>query len=373
MQKNIPKIRIGFVIDDGLDRPDGVQQYVLSLGKWLKEQGHYVCYLAGESKRKDVDNLFSLARNITTNFNGNRLSTPLPASKAKIKKVLKQQNLDVLHVQVPYSPFMAGRVIRQADEKTKIVGTFHVLSYGKTHYLGSGLLGYALKGTLKKFDNFISVSKPAQEFAKKSFKIDSKVIHNPVDIRQFEGKPKKNDDKLKIVFLGRLVPRKGCMQLLKALSVLKAEQSLPKIEVHICGDGPEMNNLKKYTKTTGLDDYVTFHGFVSETDKVKYLSAADLAVFPSLAGESFGIVLIEAMAAKAGVVLAANNPGYSSVMGEVNECLFEAGNFVSLARKMRKLLKDANKRKALHTLQQNHVKKFDVNIVGEELLKVYAS
>ena len=104
-------MKIGFVLDDTLDTADGVQQYVLLVGGWLKRQGHDVHYLVGHSTRKDVDNIHSLARNVRVSFNKNRLSVPLPASTRAIKNLLKAEKFDVLHIQMPFSPFLAGKII----------------------------------------------------------------------------------------------------------------------------------------------------------------------------------------------------------------------------------------------------------------------
>src|SRR5579875_4032120 len=100
-------MKIGMVLDDTLDTPDGVQQYVLQVGRWLSAQGHDVHYLVGATTRTDIPNIHSLSRNKQVRFNGNRMSMPLPASRKKLKQFLRTEQFDVLHVQVPYSPFMA--------------------------------------------------------------------------------------------------------------------------------------------------------------------------------------------------------------------------------------------------------------------------
>lgn len=376
MQKSTTrKLRIGFVVDDGMDRPDGVQQYILSLGRWLQKQGHSVCYLAGETKRTDIEGIIPMSRNIKVDFNGNRLSSPLPASKSKIKQVLAEQKPDVLHVQMPYSPFMAARVVRTANPATKIVGTFHVLPVGKYQSFGTKLLGYVLRRNLSKFGHFISVSKPAQAFAEQSFGIDSEVIPNPVDISKFKSAINtKKSSGLNIVFLGRLVPRKGCMQLLMTMNHLLKLDLLPlDTALHICGSGPQKQRLMNYVKKSGLGELTEFHGFVSEKDKLQYLANADFAIFPSTGGESFGIVLIEAMAAKAGVVLAGNNPGYASVMGSLDYCLFDPADPTALANKMLELMENHAKHKSIHEKQQQLVKRFDINTVGKQLMQIYES
>ncbi len=372
MKKSTNKsLKVGFIIDDGMDKPDGVQQYVLTLGGWLKKQGHEVRYLTGQTTRTDIKGLLPLSKNLKVRFNGNTLSTPLPASKTEIKRVLLKEKFDILHVQMPYSPFLAGRVVRFADDKTKIIATFHVLPVGKLQYFGNKLLAKTLRFSLKKFDKFLSVSAPAQKFAKQVYGIDSQVLPNPVDLSKFKSEGKKDDGVINIVFLGRLVPRKGCMELLKAVNNLVEENGPSNIKLHICGDGTERKKLEDFINSTKLKNITTMHGFVSEKDKVKFLNLADFAVFPALSGESFGIVLIEAMAANAGVVLAGNNPGYSSVLAGLEDCLFDPKNPIELSDKLDKLIKNKTLASKIHAEQQELVKAFDVDIIGSKLLEIY--
>lgn len=361
MKNSIKPLKIGLVLDDSLDRNDGVQQYVRALGDWLEAQGHTVHFLAGQSK-SDGKTIHSLSRNINARFNGNRLSMPLPASKNSIKKLLAQEKYDVMHVQMPYSPFMAGKIIGNALPQTAIVGTFHVLPYGPMHRYGSKTLGLVQKRTLNRFDAICSVSKPAAEFGKSHFSIESTIIPNAVDLKRFETPLRPHVGR--IVFLGRLVPRKGCMELLRAL------QSVRYREVLIAGDGPERGKLQQYVESNNLDR-VAFLGHVSEAEKPSLLASADIAVFPSLGGESFGIVLIEAMAAGAGVVLGGNNPGYQSVLSPWPKVLFDPRDTKAFSALLQKFLENKSLRTEIHGQQQTAVKQYDVNIVGNKIINLY--
>lgn len=367
------KLRIGFVLDDGLDKPDGVQQYVLTLGGWLMSQGHYVRYLVGGTRRTDIKEAIPMTRNISVRFNGNSLSTPLPASPVKIRKVLKREKFDILHVQVPYSPLMAARVVSAAPKTTRIIGTFHVLPTGKMQYYATKSLGFVLRGNLKKFDKFLSVSGPAKRFAKESFGIDSEILPNPVDIKKFKKPAAPRGENVNILFLGRLVPRKGCIHLLEAIDILLKKDGLSKIRVDICGSGHQHDHLLNFINSSRLKGVATMHGFVSEKQKIDFLNKADLAVFPSTSGESFGIVLIEAMAAGSGVVLAGNNPGYSSVLASVPDSLFNPADTRGLSEKMYELIKNTARFNLMHDEQKELVKKFDVNQVGRKLLDKYTN
>ena len=373
MASGAKSLKVGLVVDDGLDSTDGVQQYVLTLGKWLQSNGHEVRYLAGQTKRQDLPGLYSLARNIKVRFNGNSLSIPLPAGRRKIRRVLKEERFDVLHIQTPHSPFMAQKVVLAAEPGTAILGTFHILPYGWMSAFGNRLLGIWLRPSLKRFDEIVSVSSAAAGFAKRSFKIDTPVVPNAVDLSHFRGAeplPQYGDQVTTILFLGRLVPRKGCFLLLQAVLKLR-DQGLTDFRVVICGRGPEEAKLRQFISQNGLQEQVKLAGFVSEEDKPRYYASADIAVFPSQGGESFGIVLIEAMASGRSVVLAADNAGYHSVMAAQPELLFPVGETDVLAEKLTHYLKDNEARKQARKRSSIAVEQYDINRVGKQLLTRY--
>jgi len=366
--------KIGFVLDDSLDKTDGVQQYILTLGQWMRHQGHEVHYLVGHTERDDIPHIHSLSRNIQMHFNQNRMSTPLPASKKAIRELLDREQFDALHVQMPYSPFMAGRVIKAAPKTTKIIGTFHIIPFSWVEKLATRLLGLILWNTLRRFDAIYSVSEPARRFAKRSFGVKSTVLPNVVNASAFHAGRhirKYDDGKITIVFLGRLVSRKGCMYLLQALESLHQKHLLTNVRVLICGKGQLLPELEAYVHDHHLSTIVHFVGFVSEEDKPHYLATADIAVFPSTGGESFGIVLIEAMAAGSGVVLGGNNIGYASVLHDRPELLIDPIDTAAFAKTLKHFITSRRARQSAKKWQQEHVKQYDVAVVGKILLEHY--
>lgn len=367
-------MKIGFVLDDSLDKPDGVQQYVLTLGAWLKNEGHRVHYLVGETHRKDVDNVHSLSKNISLNYNKNNVSIPLPAKKQKIADLLKHEKFDVLHVQMPHSPMLAAKIINAAPARTAIVGTFHIVPFSWRESLATRSLRLLINKSLKRFDKIISVSLPAQKFAKKSLKVNSIIIPNAINaaiLSRGKRMYKFGGGKLNIVFLGRLVQRKGCMELLKAVEELHSKKRLWNIRVIICGRGSLEKELKNYVHNHHLGTIVHFAGFINELDKPNYLASADIAVFPSLGGESFGIVLIEAMAAGAGVVLAGNNSGYRSVMFTKPDQIIKPSNTSEFAKSLQHFISNSAARQRAKRWQQTQIPLYDVKIVGRQIEKMY--
>ncbi|MBP7857676.1 MAG: glycosyltransferase family 4 protein [Candidatus Saccharimonadales bacterium] len=367
-------MKIGIVLDDTLDTTDGIQQYVLCLGEWLGARGHKVCFLVGETYRKDLPDLHSLSRNIKVTFNGNRLSMPLPVSKRTLKSLLQELQLDILHVQTPYSPFLGGRLIQLAPAQTAVIGTFHILPYGFMARLGSGILGKINTATAKRFDAMMATSTPSQVFAGRHYGFTSVVMANPFRHDSFSqarrGKPATRNIK-RIVFLGRLVERKGAYELLKAIQYL-LEHKLTRVafEVVIAGKGSQHHKLVNFTQEAGLTDVVTFSGFVKEPDKASLLASADIAVFPSTAGESFGISLLEAMAACRGVVLAGDNPGYASVVADPRQ-LFNPTETTEFAKVLARWLSDDIIRDQIAKLQQAYVKQFDIDVIGPRIEEIY--
>lgn len=369
------KLKVGLVLDTSLDPPDGVQQYVISVGEWLRSAGHDVHYLVGQTEHRQLPNIHSLARNIKVRFNGNRTTIPLPTNKRKLRKFLKQEKFDVLHVQVPHSPFMAQRLIMAADKKTAVVGTFHILPFGRLAHIGNRGLGVWLKPSLKRFDQMLSVSPAAAKFARDTFKVDSLVIPNAFDYRRFhQARPfdKYDDDKLTVLFLGRLVRRKGCGLLLRAVATLLEEKRpLPAFRVVICGKGHNELKLREFVDYHKMTKLVEFTGFVSEDDKPRYYASADLSVFPSSGGESFGIVLLEALAGGRAAVLAGDNPGYRSVLAAKPDLLFDPHDVTLLADKLERYLKDAELRRDIAKWGEMYTADFDTAVVGRQLLAVY--
>lgn len=362
------KLKIGFVLDDTLDTPDGVQQYVLTLGSWFRTQGHEVHYLVGQSSRNDIKNIHSLSKNVKVRFNQNRLSVPLPASKPKIRQKLKELDLDVLHVQMPYSPMMAGRIVKAAPKNTRVIGTFHIVPASWLHTASAKSLKILNRTTIRRFNKIVSVSTAAQIFAKTSLNIDSIVVPNAIDLKKFSHRPISNN-KPTIVFLGRLVERKGCMYLLKALKALSHDYKA-NYRVLIVGKGPLELKLQSYCQQHKLSK-VKFLGFVSEKEKAKILAGADIAVFPSTGGESFGIVLIEAMASGARVILGGDNVGYHTVLSDYPDLLIEPRNTKAFANRLQYFLEHPKIRKDTQKWAKIAVKQYDVSVVGKTMLKIY--
>ncbi|CAN5445691.1 phosphatidyl-myo-inositol alpha-mannosyltransferase [soil metagenome] len=363
-------MKIGLVLDDTLDKTDGVQQAVLTLGNWLRLEGHVVHYLVADTVRTDISNVHSLGRFVNLRYNKNNVRTPLPASRRVIKDLLKKEQFDVLHIMLPYSPFLAKQVIRNAGLGTAVVGTFHILPASRLHGYSNKALRILLGRSLKRFDKIVAVSEPAVHFARSAYGINATYVPNPIvtdDFRSGKRLAVYGRNKLNILFLGRLVKRKGILELIKAYNALDQEAA-KHTRLIIGGKGPLRQKAKNLV-SKARD--VIFAGYVSEKEKADFLASADIAVFPSISGESFGIVLVEAMAAGAGVVLGGNNPGYKSVLGPQPYLLLDPLDTAGFAEHLKLFIDDEKLRKQMHEWQEEVVGQYDIGEVGSAIVKIY--
>lgn len=359
---------IGLLLDDNLDRPDGVQQAVINIGRELTSRGHDVHYIVTETNRFDIQNIHSIGKYISLRFNGNSVRTPLPVSKKSVKKLFSNVNFDVIHVQMPYSPFFAAKVINYAPSNVKIFGTFHILPYGKISNFGNKILGYTLRKSNNRIIKSFAVSEPANQFMFESLGLTGEVLPNPIDYNYFHSFKKQKSTKNRIVFVGRFEQRKGVKELVAAYSRLPVE-ILNNTELTMCGRGPMYDEIIKYSKSLKLN--INFPGFVDDASKAQYLANADIAVFPSISGESFGIVLTEAMSAGAGVTIGGNNPGYSSVLSTWPEILFDPTDIGSFTRLIGKLISDKKLANTIGKDQHLAVIKYDIKNVVDILESNY--
>jgi phosphatidylinositol alpha-mannosyltransferase len=217
------------------------------------------------------------------------------------------------------------------------------------------------------------VSPAAQEFAKTAFHLDTEVLPCPTDLDRFrEGRklPEYDDDKTNIVFMGRLVKRKGCRYLLDAIESLDISLR-SRTRILIAGRGPLLGELQSQTKKAGLEDIVSFLGFVEDEDKPDLLASADIAAFPSTGGESFGIMLLEAMASGSGVVIGGDNDGYRYVLNDRAELLFDPKDVGGFSRTLTDLILKPEKRASLRDYQQELVKEYDIGVLGPRMMEIY--
>ena len=369
-------LTIGFVFDDTLDALDGVQQHIITIGTELAQRGHDVHYLVGETHHSPVPQTVSLARNVKVSFNGNRMRIPLPVRKREIRAALAHNNYDILHIQAPYSPLFGGRVLECAPQSTGVVATYHIAPIDRRARYGGRALGLVNAHSHRRVDEVIAVSQVAAQYAQFTSHTHGTIIANPVNVEKFATaahRATRDAAHPHIVFLGRLVPRKGAQLLLDALDYGERHGifPMPGLHVTIAGDGPLMDDCVQ--RAARLRTPVQFVGTVDE-GKADLLASADVAVFPAIGGETFGIVLPEAIASGAGVTLAGDNPGYRWTMRGDEDALFSVGpdHARVLAERIERALTDAPWARRLHAREEALLDRYNVQAVTDEVEQVYA-
>ncbi|QZN86490.1 glycosyltransferase family 4 protein [Cellulomonas sp. C5510] len=365
-------MRIGLVIDDGLDKPDGVQQIVLTLGRRLADLGHEVHYLTSSTDRTDLADLHVLGRTVSVRFNGNRLRSPLPASRARIRRLLAEVPFDVLHVTMPYSPLLAGRVVSAASPRTAVVGSFVIYPQDAVARWGIRALGLAERRRLRRFDAISALSEAARESVREAYGRDVPVIGGPVELGAAPagGTRRADDAPVHVVFLGRLVERKGPRELLAAMAALPA--TVRPWRLTLAGRGPLLEDLRARAAAAGIADRVDFPGFVAEEDKAALLAGADVVALPSTGGESFGMSVVEALADAGGVVLAGDNPGYRTPMAGLEAQLVDPRDTAAFSRTLARWIDDPGARLAAVGPQRAAAQRFEAGEITRQTLAWYA-
>ena len=373
--------RIAFVFDDTLDVLDGVQQHIVTLGKELARRGHDVHYLVGQTEHSPVPNTHAMSRNVMVRANGNRMRIPLPASRRLIARTLAEGGFDILHVQAPYSPFMAGRVLEAASPDTGVVATYHIAVSDPLSAVGGMTLGAINAHTHRRIDEVIAVSDVAARYAAITAHTRARVIANPVDVRMRRDRAAAADNGTlnsdtvapHIVFLGRFVKRKGADILLDAIEYGEQHRLFPAgTHVTMAGKGPLLDACRH--RAVGFDTPITFTGFIEESAKPALLRSADVAVFPATGGESFGIVMLEAIASGATVTLAGDNPGYHSTLLGDTDALFPVhGRDAAriLAERIARAINDTTWAKQVHAREALLLDRYDVRTIADQVEQVY--
>jgi phosphatidylinositol alpha-mannosyltransferase len=223
------------------------------------------------------------------------------------------------------------------------------------------------RSILKYIDAFTAVSDAAAEYISSISQEEVTLIPNGIDIDKFAPKDT-NRDPHTIVYIGRLEKRKGVRYLLDAFRQVQSEQ--PKSRLIIAGDGPEREKLEDLVDEYNLNQ-VEFLGYVDDATKIKLLQSTTVFCSPAIYGESFGIVLLEAMSAHA-VTVAANNPGYTSVLKDKGTLsLVNVKDTGEFARRLLFMMNDRDVRKLWLDWATTYVTQFKYKHVADMYLDVY--
>ncbi|AZA09147.1 glycosyltransferase family 4 protein [Corynebacterium pseudopelargi] len=351
-------MNIGIVCPYSFDEPGGVQAHILDLAQVLIQRGHSVSVLGPCSAHTEVpDFVCKGGPSIPVPYNGSVARISLrPATFKRTREFIQQGNFDVLHIHEPNSPSFSMAALRIAEGP--IVATYHASSSGSRLLK---LLLPVLRGPLEKVRGGIAVSEMARRWQVEMLGGDPVLIPNGVDTHAFAQYRNEtcSDDVSEIVFLGRIdESRKGLPVLLKALDGLDRN-----VQVTVIGAGQPRPHPQ-----------VRYVGRVSDEEKAKILGRADIYVAPNLGGESFGIVLVEAMAAGCAVV-ASDLEAFAAVCDAESEqpagALFSTGDPDALRRILQTLIDQPAQCEALVHSGEKRAELYDWQTVADEVERVY--
>ena len=365
-------MRIALVSSNSFYHPGGIQNHVIGLYKYLKKKGHYVKIISpkyhGEKRLCEDAIFFGKAKRISINASLSDLS--IISKEFKAEEILEKEKFDIIHFHNP-GLFITTELLLKSRSKNVI--TFHVLPDASFFYKGLKIFLRHLNKIkiIKKIDGIIIVSKPLRKYISKYFNCKKKVIPNGIDLGAFASRDAFNeykDGKINLLFLGRIEKRKGLIYLIKAFEILKKRHI--NLRLIIVGSGNLEKKCKKYVEKKRIKD-VVFVGNISEEDKIKYMNTCDIFCAPSIYGESFGIVLLEAMACGKPIVAFANQ-GYRQVLkGIQRRFLVKPKDVESLAKKIEMLMLNKKIRKELSAYGKREVKKYSWDLVGKQVEEFY--
>jgi phosphatidylinositol alpha-mannosyltransferase len=365
-------MRVGLVSPYDFAAPGGVNDHVRNLARRLRHQGHETRIFA-PSSRADID--FDTPRFYRI---GSPIAIPVNDSVARITlsfhlanrvaAIIEEEKFDVLHFHEPLMPALPMTMLRMSTAAN--VGTFHAFARSNVgYYYGRPLL----KPYLAHLHRGIAVSEPARAFVNRYFPdYPLRVIPNGIDVEVYKPglAPIRHlrDDHLNVLFVGRLEKRKGLGDLLRAFRFMQSR--IPKSRLIIVGDGPLRGKVESFVSHHRLPNIV-LAGYVPESVKPRYYDSADIFCAPATGAESFGIVLLEAMASGLPVV-ATEIPGYMSVLEPGRESItVEPKNWRELGASLVILARDPELRTRMgaHALQR--AKRYSWDSVASEILEVY--
>jgi phosphatidylinositol alpha-mannosyltransferase len=362
-------MRIGLVCPYNIGRNGGVQECVLALQQEMLRKGHEVYILTPQFKEgaKRGQNVIELGRGTDVNSFHTTAQVSAQATPEVIETVLAQYNFDVLHFHEPWVPIVSRQILSKS--RALNIATFHAKLPDTlmSRTIEKVITPYT-RSILKYVDVYTAVSSAAAEYIRTLTDESVSIIPNGIDLTAYTFQDAKGREPNTILYIGRLEKRKGVKFLIKAFRELQA--SKPDVCLKIVGDGPEREKLEELSREWGLRN-VTFLGFVSEDQKQELLSTASVFCSPARYGESFGIVLLEAMASGTPIV-AGDNPGYEAVLqGQGRLSVVNPKDQRDFARRLALFLEEGAVQNSWRTWAKSYVQQFDYREVVTQYLDLY--
>ena len=351
-------LRIAMVSPYSVSVPGGVQAQVLGLSRELRRLWHEVRVLAPCDGPPPEPFVTPLGNSLPTAANGSVAPlAPDPSAALLTIRALNDEAFDIIHLHEPIvpGPTVTALLLKLAPT----VGTFHAAGDSTSYRV----LNKTARWAAEHLTTRVAVSDSAKELAHRYMGGEYTTLFNGIELQRYQKPHVDREASPTIFFCGRYEPRKGLEVLLQAMSHIPAD-----VKLWIASDGLGIDDLQN---TYGADSRIKWLGRISEEDKLDRLARCSVFCAPSLRGESFGIVLLEAMAAGAPLV-ASNISGYNNVTSsERNALLVEPGNPVELARCIMRTFKEPELRKSLVTGGYERATDFSMERLAEQYLSIY--
>jgi phosphatidyl-myo-inositol alpha-mannosyltransferase len=357
-------VRISLVCPYAFDDPGGVQTHVRELAEYLLEQGHAVEALAPLRGRERPAYLRPVGRPVDVPYNAsNAPIDPRPWSRRAVAAALRAFGPDVVHVHEPLAPSTSMWATLEA--RAPVVATFHSGAERSRLY---DLAAPVLRRVARRIVVRVAVSETAAAFARARIGDGFEIVPNGADVERFvRATPAGLGEGLKLLFVGRLDERKGFPVAVAAFGSLAPGR--PDLRLVVVGEGPQRSAVDALPAV--VRDRVLLVGAVPNVDLPPYGAACDLYVGSAVGGESFGMVLVEAMAAGLPVV-ASRIPGYMEVVRDgIDGLLVPPRDPEALAGAIARVLDDRELAARLMAAGRERALTFDWSIVGARLLELY--
>ena len=359
-------LKIGIVCPYSWDTPGGVQNHIRDLAEFLIASGHNVSVLAPAIDETNLpDYVVNAGKPISIPYNGAVARVLFgPVAFARVRQWIAQGDFDLLHLHEPAIPSISLLACWAADGP--MVGTFHAAAKRQKIIFA---IGPILEPAIEKLSARIAVSEAARLTLTDHLDTDAVIIPNGIYANRYtEGKSFEKWSGNTIGFIGRFEePRKGLSVLVDALPVIS--RFAPDVKILVAGPGDPAEVIKSIDPQ--LRQRFEFLGKITEDEKADFMSSVAVYVAPNTGGESFGIILAEALAGGACVV-ASDIPAFDDLLGHGEfGALFESESSTELAKVVIDLLRDEKKRKELSSRGKERAKTFDWTVVAEQIYSVY--
>lgn len=366
------KLKIAMLFSSDPSQAGGVQEHVYNLSKHLSILGHHIDIYGPEKNIYRHPNYHSISKAVILPVpNGNWANITVKNNeKHEVAEIIENGKFDIIHIHEPYIPFVNWDVYKNTSAIK--VATFHT-AWNDDSIIN--LINPFLALFKETFSTYFKAAIFVSKIGKKRWKdlceknVSQKVIYNAVDNATFTPVKRNKDKIINLLFVSRLVNRKGLIYLLKAIKKITVSHS--NIKLVVIGDGPEKLKLEKYVRNNNLSKFVDFKGEIFGNARISYFQKSDIFCAP-YTDEAFGITILEALSCGVPIVGFRNEAFDEILKGYPNPKLFGPNkNILKLAEALTKLIQNSKKRDEIGKWGIDRVKAFNWVNTAKETEELY--